>query len=158
MNFKYRYKIMPSDLWQFHMYYAYSSYLCIVNIICIISSIALIIQLWSNSPGWFQAILLLFFSLFTIIQPCSIYVRARKQALAYKDELELTFDDAGVRVAQNGKTESKSWDQIIQITIKPTMVVIYTDMEHGYILTGRVLGKSKKEFVKMLKVKRVSNK
>ena len=42
MKFNYRYKIMPSDLWQFHMYYAYSSYLCIINIICTISSIVLI--------------------------------------------------------------------------------------------------------------------
>ena len=149
---------MPSDLWQFHMYYAYSSYLCIVNIICIISSIALIIELWDNSPGWFQGVLLLFFSLFTIIQPLSIYFRARRQAATYGDELELAFDDNGIRVSQNGRTEEKSWKQVIQITIKPTMVVIYTDMEHGYILTGRVLGKSKKEFIGLLKTKRGAKK
>ena len=37
MEFKYKYKLEPSDLWQFHMYYAYSSYLCIINIILRVS-------------------------------------------------------------------------------------------------------------------------
>lgn len=155
MKFKYQYKIMPSDLWQFHMYYAYSSYLCMVNIICTISSIALIFALWENSPGWFRGILILFLSLFTVIQPSSIYLRARKQAEAYKDELELEFDDSGIRVKQNGKTEEKKWSQVLRIVVKPTMVVIYTDVEHGYILTSRVLKDTKKDFVKLVKSKRV---
>lgn len=158
MKFKYRYKVQPSDLWQFHMYYAYSSYLCIVNIICIISSIALIIELWNTSPGWFKSVLVLFFSLFTIIQPSSIYLRARKQVQAYKDEIDISFDDEGIEVRVNDKSEKKTWNQIIQITIKPTMVVIYTDMEHGYILTNRILKNSKKEFVSLVKSKKATRK
>lgn len=155
MKFKYQYKIKPSDLWQFHMYYAYSSYLCIINIICIISSIALIFALWENSPGWFRGVLLLFLSLFTVIQPLSIYQRAKKQAEMYKDELELEFDDNGIRVRQNGKMEEKNWNQLLRIIVKPTMVVIYTDVEHGYILTSRVLKDTKKDFVKLVKSKRI---
>lgn len=155
MKFKYQYKIKPSDLWQFHMYYAYSSYLCIINIICIISSIALIFALWENSPGWFRGVLLLFLSLFTVIQPLSIYQRAKKQAEMYKDELEIEFDDKGIRVRQNGKMEEKNWNQLLRIIVKPTMVVIYTDVEHGYILTSRVLKDTKKDFVKLVKSKRI---
>lgn len=158
MEYNYRYRVKPSDLWQFHMYYAYSSYLCIINIICIISSTALLIELWDRSPGWFRGVLLLFFSLFTVIQPLSIYSRARKQALAVSDEIELTFNDAGLTVSVNGKSEKKRWDQIIQITIKPTMVVIYTDMEHGYIITGRIMKDSKKDFIKFVKSKRITRK
>ena len=155
MKFNYQYKVMPSDLWQFHMYYAYSSYLCIVNIICTISSIVLIFALWENSPEWFRGVLILFFSLFTVIQPLSIYIRARKQAEMYKDELMLSFDDSGIRVKQNGRMEEKNWNQLLRIIVKPTMVVIYTDVEHGYILTGRVLKNTKKDFVKLVKSKRV---
>ena len=84
----------------------------------------------------------------------AIYLRARKQAEAYKDVLNLTFNDKGITVIQNGKKEEKRWDQVVQITIKPTLVVIYTDIEHGYILTGRVLGKSKNEFIKLVNAKK----
>lgn len=155
MKFSYKYKVMPSDLWQFHMYYAYSSYLCIINIICIISSITLIFALWENSPGWFRGVLIFFLSLFTVIQPSSIYLRAKKQADMYKDELELSFDDDGIIVKQNGNTEEKRWNQVLRIIVKPTMVVIYTDVEHGYILTSRVLKETKKDFVKLVKSKRI---
>lgn len=158
MEFKFRYKVKPSDLWQFYMYYAYSSYLCIINIICIVSSVALLIKLWATSPGWFRGLLLLFFSLFTVIQPISIYLRARKQAANYQDETELVVNDDGVTVTQNGKTESRKWNQILQVNIKPTMVVLYTDREHGYILTGRILKKDKKALVQFIKGKRSSKK
>lgn len=73
----------------------------------------------------------------------------------YGDELELGFDDSGIIVKQNGKSEEKKWDQLLRIIIKPTMVVIYTDVEHGYILTNRVLKDTRKDFVKLIRSKRV---
>lgn len=154
MEFKYKYRLKPSDLWQFHMYYAYSSYLCIINIICILSSIVLIIKLWANSPAWFRAVMLLFLSLFTVIQPLSIYLRSVKQLKNNNDELMLNFSDSGIDVFLNQKSEHKTWDQIINIIIKPTLIVIYTDREHGYILTNRVLKNTRRDFIKLIKEKR----
>lgn len=154
MEFKYKYKLEPSDLWQFHMYYAYSSYLCIINIICILSSIVLIIKLWANSPAWFRVVLILFLSLFTVIQPLSIYLRSVKQLKKNNDELMLTFSDSGIDVFVDKNSEHKTWNQIISIIIKPTLIVIYTDREHGYILTNRVLKNTRKDFIKLIKGKR----
>lgn len=154
MEFKYKYKLEPSDLWQFHMYYAYSSYLCIINIICILSSIVLIIKLWANSPAWFRVVLILFLSLFTVIQPLSIYLRSVKQLKKNNDELMLTFSDSGIDVFVDQNSEHKTWNQIISIIIKPTLIVIYTDREHGYILTNRVLKNTRKDFIKLIKGKR----
>lgn len=154
MEFKYKYRLKPSDLWQFHMYYAYSSYLCIINIICILSSIVLIIKLWANSPTWFRVVLIFFLSLFTVIQPLSIFFRSVKQLKNNNDELMLTFSDSGIDVFLNQKNEHKTWDQIINIIIKPTLIVIYTDREHGYILANRVLKNTRKDFIKLINEKR----
>ena len=158
MEFKYKYRLKPSDLWQFHMYYAYSSYLCIINIICILSSIVLIIKLWANSPTWFRVVLILFLSLFTVIQPLSIFLRSVKQLKNNNDELMLTFSDSGIDVFFNQKNEHKTWDQIINIIIKPTLIVIYTDREHGYILANRVLKNTRKDFIKLINEKRQRSK
>lgn len=154
MEFKYRYQMQPSDMWQFRMYYAYSSYLAVINIICMLSSVVLLISMWKTSPWWLRVILLLFLSLFTVIQPLSIYVRAKKDLLGNQNEIELAFQEQGVRVAMDGKEQNIRWNQIVQVTIKPTMVVVYTDAQHGYILTNRVMKDSKKEFVRFLKQKR----
>lgn len=155
MEFKFNYKLKPVDLWQFHMYYAYSSYLCIINIICIISSVVLIYELWATSPDWFRGLLLLFFSLFTVIQPLSIYIRARKQVYSSnQDEAVMIFDNSGIKITLNGKTENRLWDKVLRVIIKPTMVVVYTDSEHGYILTNRIVGKDRKAFVQFIREKR----
>jgi len=79
MEFSYKYTLKASDMWQMYMYNIYSSYLCIFNVICMLSSVALIIALWADSPDWVRVLLLFFLSLFTIIQPLGVYKRAKKQ-------------------------------------------------------------------------------
>lgn len=154
MEFKYAYEVKPGDLWQLQMYYTYSSYLSMINIICIASSIALLISLWGTSPWWLRIMLLLFLSLFTVIQPVGVYLRARKSLKDNHDHIELTVSEAGIEVSVSGQTQFKNWGQLWGIVFKPTLVVIYTDNTHGYILTNRILKDTKKAFRAFLKGKR----
>lgn len=154
MEYKYAYEVEPGDLWQLQMYYTYSSYLAIINIICIVSSIALIYALWATSPWWLRIMLLIFLSLFTVIQPLGVYFRSKKSLKDNHDHLELVFNDQGIEVAVGDQKEFKNWAQIQGIVFKPTLVVIYTDKNHGYILTNRILKNTKKAFRAFLKAKR----
>lgn len=154
MEYQYEYRAMPADLWQMQMYYTYSSYLAIINIIFIVSSVILLFELWTTSAWWFRILLILFFSLFTVIQPLSVYIRARKLLKGNQEELRLTFTDAGIEVQADGQTQFRNWNQLQGIVFKPTLVAIYTDKNHGYILTNRILKDTKKEFRKFVKAKR----
>lgn len=154
MEYKYAYEVHPGDLWQLQMYYTYSSYLSIINIICIVSSIALLYSLWATSPWWLRIMLLLFLSLFTVIQPLGVYFRSKKSLKDNHDHLELCFNEHGIEVAVDGKKEFKNWAQIQGVVFKPTLVVIYTDKTHGYILTNRILKDTKKAFRAFLKERR----
>lgn len=154
MEYQYEYRAMPSDLWQIQMYYTYSSYLAIINIIFIVSSVILLFELWATSPWWLRILLILFFSLFTVIQPFSVYIRARKMLKDNHEVLRLTFTDAGIEVSADGQTQFKNWNQLQGVVFKPTLVAIYTDKNHGYILTNRILKDTKKEFRKFVKAKR----
>jgi len=156
MEFKYRFRVEASDLWQLQMYYTYSSYLCIVNIICIVSSVALLYSLWGTSPWWLRIMLLLFLSLFTVIQPTGVYLRSKKALKDHSDELQLSFGEQGITVIVGDQKEFKSWSQMCGILLKPTLVVIYTDKNHGYILTNRILKDTKKQFRAFIKAKRTS--
>ena len=158
MEFRYQYQVKPSDLWQMQMYYTYSSYLSIINVICIVSSIALLYSLWATAPWWLRIMLLLFLSLFTVIQPVGVYRRAKKVLNENTDTLQLTLNDQGIEIIVGDRKEFKNWNQIQGIVLKPTLVAIYTDKNHGYILTNRILKDSKKEFRAFVKEKRIKRK
>jgi len=157
MEFKYRYQIRPSDIWQVRMYYAYASYTAIVNIVCIISSIVLIFALWKTSGFWFRFFMLIFLSLFTVIQPLVIYISSLKQAKAMQDEMELVFNDRGLDITVGSKHERHPWKDILSMTVRPTLVIVYTDANHGYILTNRVLQETRNEFIRFVREKRTQN-
>lgn len=154
MEFKYRFRVEASDLWQLQMYYTYSSYLCIINIICIVSSVALLYSLWKTAPWWLRIMLLIFLSLFTVIQPAGVYLRAKKSLKDHDDELLLTFNEQGIEVVVGDQKEFKNWAQIRGLLLKPTLVAVYTDKNHGYILTNRILKDTKKQFRAFIKTKR----
>ena len=154
MEYRYEYEVEPGDLWQLQMYYTYSSYLAIINIICILSSIALIYALWATAPWWLRIMLLVFLSLFTVIQPLGVYLRSKKSLKDNHDHLALCFNEQGIEVSVGEQKEFKNWAQIQGIVMKPTLVVIYTDKNHGYILTNRILKDTKKAFRAFLKERR----
>ena len=154
MEFKYQYQVQPSDLWQLQMYYTYSSYLAIINVIFIISSAALLYALWGAAPWWLRILLILFLSLFTVIQPTGVYLRAKKSLKENHDTLQLSLNDQGIEVVVGDQKEFKNWSQVQGIVLKPTLVAIYTDKNHGYILTNRILKDTKKQFRAFIKTKR----
>lgn len=154
MEFKYQYQVQPSDLWQLQMYYTYSSYLAIINVIFIISSAALLYALWGTAPWWLRILLILFLSLFTVIQPTGVYLRAKKSLKENHDTLQLSLNDQGIEVVVGDQKEFKNWSQVQGIVLKPTLVAIYTEKNHGYILTNRILKNSKKQFRAFIKTKR----
>ena len=154
LEFKYQYQVQPSDLWQLQMYYTYSSYLAIINVIFIISSAALLYALWGAAPWWLRILLILFLSLFTVIQPTGVYLRAKKSLKENHDTLQLSLNDQGIEVVVGDQKEFKNWSQVQGIVLKPTLVAIYTDKNHGYILTNRILKDTKKQFRAFIKTKR----
>ncbi|MBQ9437091.1 MAG: YcxB family protein [Lachnospiraceae bacterium] len=136
------------------MYYAYASYLAVVNIICIASSIALIIALWRTAPGWLRTGMLLFLSLFTVVQPLFLYLHSRAMVKGKTEELELRFHENGLEIKADGAVEHHPWKDILSVSVKPTLLVVYTGENRGYILTNRVLGASRKDLLSFIREKR----
>ena len=151
MEFHYRYKTQVSDLWQLSMYYAYSSFLAVINVVCILSSFVLIFSCWRDAGAAFRAGMVLFASLFTVIQPFVIWLKARKQVSGSAPEMELYFGKNGLTVTVEGKQVLKSWKQIKSILVKPTLVVIYVDDNRGYILSNRILKDTREEFIRYVR-------
>ena len=68
--------------------------------------------------------------------------------------VEKNIEKSEFEKSEFGKKEFKNWAQIQGVVFKPTLVVIYTDKTHGYILTNRILKDTKKAFRAFLKERR----
>ncbi len=147
MRYEFNYTVRPSDIWQVRMYYSYTSYLAVVNLTCIVSSVALIVATWNTSAPWFKVVMAIFFSLFTVIQPLTIYLSARAQLKGKTGGLSLVFSEEGIDIREGEKKERRYWREVVSFTVKPTLVIVYTDESHGYILTNRVLGDKRGAFI-----------
>ncbi|MCR5235111.1 MAG: YcxB family protein [Lachnospiraceae bacterium] len=144
-QYTYKYRVKTSDLWQASMYYSYSSFLGVVNVVCIIAAIVLIVSKWSDSSDIFRSVMAVFLLMFTVIQPFVIWLRARASLNGVFPELELTFSQAGVTIESEGQRQHKPWQAVVGIVKKPTILVVYMEGGAGYILRNSVLKETKNE-------------
>ena len=56
------------------------------------------------------------------------------------------FDDKGIHVTVAGKKNFVSWKKIKRVSKKPTMIVVFLDTTHGYVLSNRLLGSGRDAF------------
>ncbi|MCR5508224.1 MAG: hypothetical protein K6F34_06020 [Lachnospiraceae bacterium] len=145
MQFTYKYKVRVSDLWQASMYYAYSSYMGVVNAVCIFAAIVLIVSRWRDSSDIFRTVMVLFLMLFTVIQPSLILLRAFSSLKNGRPELELTFSRAGVSILTDWKEQNVKWQEVLSIVKKPTIMIVYMTDGNGYILRNSVLKETRND-------------
>ena len=150
MSYNYKYRVKISDLWQASMYYAYSSYMGVVNLVCIAASIALIISRWKDASDLLRTVLVLFLLTFTVIQPLIIWLRARASLGGVYPLLELTFSQEGITIETDGQRQFKNWKSVRGIVKKPTLLVIYMEDGKGYILRNGVLKDTRQGLFKLV--------
>lgn len=148
-----RFEVKPTvkDLWQFLLYHANTGALGIFNIIFTLMALFLLLTRFSELTTNYRLMLVLCALIFTVLQPCDLYRRARRQAKApaAKDVMILTFDDTGLRVEQNGQQTAFTWEQIGRMTRKPTMAILYMDRVHVFLLPKRILGEQEEALYEM---------
>lgn len=146
MKYHFKVKTTASDLWQLSMYGTYSSILGMTNVVFTAAMVLLAVRFFSESHIVLKCLLILAILIFPIIQPLLVYKRAKKQAKNLTEEVNLGFDDYGMHVSVGAQKEDIAWNAVRGINKKPTLMVIYSSLQHGYVLNNKVLGEQKKEF------------
>lgn len=150
MRYQYTYRTSAWDLWQLSMYYTYGSLVGVCNLIFTVAVILLAFKQWETAGTIYKIILVLGCGLFTVIQPLIVYFRAKRQAETIKEDTELGFDDDGVYIKSGSQDSELTWDKIKKVSKKPTMIIIFSNTTHGFVLTNQVLGGEKSEFYKFI--------
>ena len=146
MKYQYTYRTTASELWQLSMYYIYGSMVGLCNILFTAAVIALMVSRWQMAPTWQRLLFVAALCLFTVLQPLVIYRRARRQAARITEDTTLTADASGVHIRVGAKQADLKWSSIKRVSKKPTMLILFSDTSHGYVLSNRVLGGERDEF------------
>ncbi len=156
MKYKFNYKTTAFDLWQLSMYSTYASIVGGCNIIFTVAMLLVSIKFWGEVNSYIKILFIIIISLFTVIQPAAIYIRAKRQVGAVSHDIEIGFDDNGIHVKTQNKSSDLKWNTIKGISKKTSMIVIFSTTKHGFVLTNKVLGKQKKAFYEYV-VSRLKN-
>lgn len=145
MSYHYDYQTTPFDLWQISMKGIYRSMVGLVNLIFTIAMVLLIFRYYTEVNLLLKLFLILGLSLFTLIQPTAIYLRAKKQLNTSPKRIDIVFDDNGVHVNAAGESSDIKWKRIQKIVKQPGTLIIYSSQKHGFVLPNRVLGTDKEK-------------
>lgn len=153
MKFKYTYRNTGFELWQLSMYYMYGSMVGVCNIIFTAAALALTVSRWGSAGAGMRAFMILGCCLFTIIQPYIVYIKAKRQARGINEDTGLEFDGQGIHISLGGRRSDVKWDTIKKVSRKPSMIIVFSDTTHGFVLTNRILGKERDAFYQFVSSK-----
>lgn len=150
MEYKFKSDVKAADLWYIAMRRTYRTPAGIVNIVFTVAMILLTLRFWGSTSELLRTLMLLGCVLFPVIQPLAVFGMSARQLEDMPKDLELSFNESGVKVTTGEKSESMPWRRIKNAIRQTNMIVIMSDDRHGYMLTDRVLGQKKDEFYNFL--------
>lgn len=153
MRFEYTYRNTGVDLWQLSMYYTYGSMVGVCNVIFTAAVWILTGIRWGEAGAWMRAALVFGCLLFPVIQPFMVYQKARRQASGITKDTKIVFDERGIHVAVGEERSDLEWKSIKRVSKKPTLIIIFSDTTHGFILPNWILGTEREKFYEFVALK-----
>ena len=151
MKYEFPYVTRANDLWMISMYNIYHSMAGVTNVIFTVAMILLSIRYFSQVDVILKILLLLGLSIFTLIQPLLIYLRAKKQVDGLPEGMKIALDDKGIHVEKNGQRSILRWSKVQGIKRYPFLLIIFASGGQGYILSNDTLGKEKETLYSFVK-------
>ena len=150
MKYQFAINTTASDLWQLSLYGTYGSIIGLTNVVFTVAMILLSVRFFSDANIVLKCLLIIAICIFPVIQPFLVYLQARKQAKNLPGEVHLGFDDNGMHICIGNQKEDIPWSSVRGVSKKPTLLVIFSSAQHGYVLNNKVLGEQKEEFYKYI--------
>ena len=146
MTYKFEYKPTVSNYVQLALYNIYGSVAGMCNMIFTIAMLLLTIKYFPTTSLWMKSILLFGTLVFPVFQPIGIYYKAKSQVALLPEQMELEIDDTGIHITVEDDFSYLPWSKIKKIAKKPTMIVLFSDTLHGYIVTNKMLKQCRSPF------------
>lgn len=145
MKVEFDIKITAADLYDYMLAHTYSGFSGIFGGIVG----ALLIILWYQSSMNYYLVAGIVILLYI---PCSLFLRARKQAKgeAFKEPLHYELTEGGITITQGSAVMEQPWAVVIKATSTNRSLLLYTSKVNAWIFPKRELGTKKDEVIQMI--------
>ncbi|WP_310601971.1 YcxB family protein [Anaerosporobacter sp.] len=152
VNLKIELKV--SDMYEFLLRHAYTSISGLIGVgISLVALVFFFIGL-KDSDAYQSVLLLLIASLFTIINPIQLRLKAKQQVCLnpmFKIPLEYEFSETGIVVKQNEEQAELVWADTFKVVETKSLIIIYFSKVTGYILPKSQMGEQKETLMELIK-------
>lgn len=152
-RYEFEVQMTAKNLWNFSMHHVSKGYLGLFNVIFSVASLFLLVTSWSEHTVPYRLLLILCVSMFTVLQPGQLYLKAKRQAslTVMKEPIHFTFTREGMAIRQGKQEQELTWDQVGKVEKGRHMLVVYMDRIHAYLITDEAMGTQKETFCAMLR-------
>lgn len=151
VRYQFQSKIRAIDFWRLSMSRTYHSLVGVCNIVFAIAMILLTMRFWKQAGDMAQTLLFLACIFVPVVQPIGVYIKAKAQMALIPQGTVLVFANDGIHVSLGSETEFIPWMRVKGVRKEAGMVIVFTDANHGYMLTNQVLGRQKDDFYNYVK-------
>ncbi len=131
------YQTKVKDMYRFMIYYSYYGFRGIVNLIISIGAIILLINGADEGYAFNKALLIIIASLFTVINPIQLYLKAAKQVKLtpmFQQPLDYKVNEEGISVRLKEEEMTLAWEDIYKIVETRKDFYFYTSINRAHIL------------------------
>ncbi len=136
------------EVFRFSIHHSYCKASGIIGLLMSVISLVVLLACFHDLGDREKAVLLIVALWFTILEPLTIYTRAKGQVKrnpTYKKPLNYTLDQEGITVSQDEQSQSIAWNQLMKIVETKTQYLVYSSKVHAFVFPKSSLGDSREE-------------
>ena len=141
-------KIGTKELFSFLMKHTYSGLSGVIGLVISVAALVLFLLGFAEGDPFRIVVLLFLASLFTIVNPAMLWVKAKGQSVKnplYKDELHYFLNEKEVGLNVNGKKEVIEWSRIMNCKKTKSVYILYTTKIHAILLPVSGMNENKEK-------------
>lgn len=136
-QFTFTYQTKVSDMYRFLMYHAYIGFSGIVNVVITVGALFLLFTGAGKGNAFYNAMLILAASLFTIINPIQLYYKAAKQVKLtpmFQKPLDYVVSSEGILVKQGEDQMLLEWNMLRKVVETKKDFYLYMSLTRAHVL------------------------
>lgn len=147
-------ELKVADMYEFLLRHTYTSVIGLVGVMISLIALVLFFLNLSDSDMQQRVLLLVIASLFTIINPIQLRMKARQQVSLnpmFKIPLEYEFSNEGITVRQNEQQNDLQWQDAYKVVETKKLIIIYFSKATGFILPKGQMENQKEDLISLIK-------
>lgn len=130
-------KINPKELFSFMLWHTYTAPSGLFGLCLSVIALIMLVTGFADGDAFRSAVLLVLGSVFTVVNPILLYMKAKNQAQTnpvYQKEMIYTIDENGITLKAGEATETVEWTKIRKCRKTRVIYMLYTTRIHAILL------------------------